>query len=128
MDKLDKSYIWHIITLSKMKLRVKEIRKGWDVEMKQNKLLESLIKEQEEAEIYFKEQVKNNTLNSEFRVKSIDLLIDEMLTKLTDVNLKGNRYLNETPYEIIHTNIEDLEKLYLIRNLECSYKSNNRNN
>ena len=113
--------------ISENEIKFKRIKKGVYVEMKQNKLLESLIKEQEEAEIYFKEQVKNNTLNSEFRVKSIDLLIDEMLTKLTDVNLKGNRYLNETPYEIIHTNIEDLEKLYLIRDLECSYKSNNRN-
>ena len=30
MDKLNKCYLWHIITLSKMKLRLKElkIRKG----------------------------------------------------------------------------------------------------
>lgn len=28
MDKLDKLYIWHIITLAKMKLRTKELKGG----------------------------------------------------------------------------------------------------
>lgn len=28
MDKLDKSYIWHIITLSTLRLRLKELKGG----------------------------------------------------------------------------------------------------
>nr|DAT55169.1 MAG TPA: hypothetical protein [Caudoviricetes sp.] len=28
MDKLDKCYIWHIITQAKLKLRLKELKKG----------------------------------------------------------------------------------------------------
>ena len=33
MDKLTKCYLWHIITLSKMKLRLRElkVRKGWEM-------------------------------------------------------------------------------------------------
>ncbi len=28
MDKLDKCYIWHIITQAKLKLKLKELKKG----------------------------------------------------------------------------------------------------
>lgn len=28
MDKLDKSYIWHIVTKAKLELRLKELKKG----------------------------------------------------------------------------------------------------
>lgn len=28
MDKLDKLYIWHIITLAKLKLRLKEVKRN----------------------------------------------------------------------------------------------------
>ena len=38
MDKLDKSYIWHITTLAKLKLRLKECRKGWERMSEQDRL------------------------------------------------------------------------------------------
>lgn len=28
MDKLDKCYLWHIVTMAKLKLRLKELKKG----------------------------------------------------------------------------------------------------
>lgn len=28
MDKLDKCYIWHVITMAKLKLRLQELKKG----------------------------------------------------------------------------------------------------
>lgn len=28
MDKLDKCYIWHVVTMAKLKLRLKELKKG----------------------------------------------------------------------------------------------------
>lgn len=95
--------------------------------MKDREVLEKLMKEQEKEDMFFKEQVKDNSLDSNFRIKSINQLIDEILTRLTGVDSKGNRYSNEILSETVYTNIEELEKLYLIRNLESSYKSNNRN-
>lgn len=95
--------------------------------MKDRDVLEKLIKGQEKEDMFFKEQVKDNSLDSNFRIKSINQLIDEILTRLTGVDSKGNRYSNEILSETVYTNIEELEKLYLIRNLESSYKSNNRN-
>ncbi len=95
--------------------------------MKDREVLEKLMKEQEKEDRFFKEQVKDNSLDSNFRIKSINQLIDEILTILTGVNSKGNRYSNEILSETVYTNIEELEKLYLIRNLESSYKSNDRN-
>lgn len=95
--------------------------------MKDREVLEKLMKEQEKEDMFFKEQVKDNSLDSNFRIKSINQLIDEILTRLTGVDSKGNRYSNEILSEIVYSNIEELEKLYLIRNLESSYKSNNRN-
>lgn len=95
--------------------------------MKDREALKKLIKEQEKEDMFFKEQVKDNSLDPNFRIKSINQLIDEILTRLTGVDSKGNRYSNEILSEIVYSNIEELEKLYLIRNLESSYKSNNRN-
>lgn len=95
--------------------------------MKDREALKKLMKEQEKEDMFFKEQVKDNSLDPNFRIKSINQLIDEILTRLTGVDSKGNRYLNEILSEIVYSNIEELEKLYLIRNLESSYKSNNRN-
>lgn len=95
--------------------------------MKDREVLKKLMKEQEKEDMFFKEQVKDNSLDSNFRIKSINQLIDEILTRLTGVNSKGNRYSNEILSETVYTNIEELEKLYLIRNLESSYKSNDRN-
>ena len=95
--------------------------------MKDREVLERLMKEQEKEDMFFKEQVKDNSLDSNFRIKSINQLIDEILTRLTGVDSKGNRYSNEILSEIVYNNIEELEKLYLIRKLESSYKSNNRN-
>mgnify|MGYP000508549075 FL=1 len=95
--------------------------------MKDREVLEKLMKEQEKEDMFFKEQVKDNSLDSNFRIKSINQLIDEILTRLTGVDSKGNRYSNEILSETVYTNIEELEKLYLIRNLESSYKSNDRN-
>lgn len=95
--------------------------------MKDREVLKKLMKEQEKEDMFFKEQVKDNSLDSNFRIKSINQLIDEILTRLTGVDSKGNRYSNEILSEIVYSNIEELEKLYLIRNLESSYKSNNRN-
>lgn len=96
--------------------------------MKKQGCLEELKKEQEKEDMFFKDQVENNTLDPDFRIKSIDMLIDEILTKLTGTDSNGNRYSNEALFEVLHSNIEDLEKLYVIRDLECSYKCNNRNN
>lgn len=28
MDKLDKCYVWHVVTMTKLKLRLKELKKG----------------------------------------------------------------------------------------------------
>lgn len=95
--------------------------------MKDREALKKLMKEQEKEDMFFKEQVKDNSLNPNFRIKSINQLIDEILTRLTGVDSKGNRYSNEILSEIVYSNIEELEKLYLIRNLESSYKSNDRN-
>jgi hypothetical protein len=95
--------------------------------MKDREVLEKLMQEQEKEDMFFKEQVKDNSLDSNFRIKSINQLIDEILTRLTGVDSKGNRYSNEILSETVYTNIEELEKLYLIRNLESSYKSNDRN-
>nr|DAE68768.1 MAG TPA: hypothetical protein [Caudoviricetes sp.] len=95
--------------------------------MKDREALKKLMKEQEKEDMFFKEQVKDNSLDPNFRIKSINQLIDEILTRLTGVDSKGNRYSNEILSEIVYSNIEELEKLYLIRNLESSYKSNNRN-
>ncbi len=95
--------------------------------MKDREVLKKLMKEQEKEDMFFKEQVKDNSLDSNFRIKSINQLIDEILTRLTGVNSKGNRYSNEILSETVYANIEELEKLYLIRNLESSYKSNDRN-
>lgn len=95
--------------------------------MKDREALKKLMKEQEKEDVFFKEQVKDNSLDPNFRIKSINQLIDEILTRLTGVDSKGNRYSNEILSEIVYSNIEELEKLYLIRNLESSYKSNNRN-
>lgn len=95
--------------------------------MKDREVLEKLMKEQEKEDMFFKEQVKDNSLDSNFRIKSINQLIDELLTRLTGVDSKGNRYSNEILSETVYTNIEELEKLCLIRKLESSYKSNNRN-
>lgn len=95
--------------------------------MKDREVLEKLMQEQEKEDMFFKEQVKDNSLDPNFRIKSINQLIDEILTRLTGVDSKGNRYSNEILFEIVYSNIEELEKLYLIRNLESSYKSNNRN-
>lgn len=95
--------------------------------MKDREVLKKLMKEQEKEDMFFKEQVKDNSLDPNFRIKSINQLIDEILTRLTGVDSKGNRYSNEILSEIVYSNIEELEKLYLIRNLESSYKSNNRN-
>lgn len=96
--------------------------------MKKQGCLEELKKEQEKEDMFFKDQVENNTLDPNFRIKSIDMLIDEIFTKLTGTDSNGNRYSSEVLSEILHSNIEDLERLYLIRDLECSYKCNNRNN
>ena len=30
MDKLDKCYIWHVVTMAKLKLRLKELKKEWN--------------------------------------------------------------------------------------------------
>jgi len=95
--------------------------------MKDREVLKKLMKEQEKEDMFFKEQVKDNSLDSNFRIKSINQLIDEILTRLTGVDSKGNRYSNKILSEIVYSNIEELEKLYLIRNLESSYKSNDRN-
>ena len=95
--------------------------------MKDREALKKLMKEQEKEDMFFKEQVKDNSLDPNFRIKSINQLIDEILTRLTGVDSKGNRYSNEILSEIVYSNIEELEKLYLIRNLESSYKSNDRN-
>lgn len=88
--------------------------------MKNREVLEKLMKEQEKEDMFFKEQVKDNSLDSNFRIKSINQLIDEILTRLTGVDSKGNRYSNEILSVTVYTNIEELEKLYLIRKLESS--------
>jgi hypothetical protein len=28
MDKLDKCYVWHVVTMAKLRLRLKELKKG----------------------------------------------------------------------------------------------------
>ena len=76
--------------------------------MKDREALKKLMKEQEKEDMFFKEQVKDNSLDPNFRIKSINQLIDEILTRLTGVDSKGNRYSNEILSEIVYSNIEEV--------------------
>lgn len=97
--------------------------------MKNTKIILEKAKQQEEKELVFlKEQIYKNSLDNNFRKRSIDKLINEILTKLTGQNLQNKRYIDEIPLEVFHEYILDLEKLYSIRKDESSNQSNNRNN
>ena len=92
-----------------------------------NKQKEEILK-QEKVKNFFQEQKKHNSRIKDFEKTSINMLILEILTRLTDKDLNNERYIENMLTEHIHQYIQDLGVLFNIRHsLESSEKSPNRN-
>ena len=84
--------------------------------MTKKKIRKILEKGRIDEDIYFQKQVKNNLKTENFEKNSIDILILEILTKLTGNYVDNEKYIKTMPAEYRHQYIQDLGILFNIRN------------
>ena len=86
--------------------------------MKEKELLKTLKENQEKEEKFFIEQCEINSKNPKFNLDSIESLITGIFTRLTGKDLEGKRYIDYMEFDVICKNIENLERLYHLREQE----------
>lgn len=92
--------------------------------MKKNDYEEELREEKAKKE-FLENLIKHNEKTPGFEEKTINKLIYEILTKLTDRDVEGKKYIEYMYTEDIHQYIKDLGILYNIKDfLKGSDKSN----
>ena len=95
--------------------------------MKEKELLKTLKENQEKEERFFIEQCEKNSNNPHFNLESIESLITEIFIRLTGKDLEGKRYIDYMEFDVICKNIENLERLYSLREKEvCLVKEKNK--
>ena len=93
-----------------------------------NKQKEEILEQEKREKIFFEDQMKHNSRIKDFEKTSINMLILEILTRLTGEDLNKEKYIENMLTEHIHQYIKDLGILFNIRHsLKSSYKSPNRN-